>query len=182
MDFAGESQFSVHIAPQLALGQHFSGTVQQHIARAGIEAEGLALSTCRQEGHVADAADVLDGAGKGTVRTGVGFMDHMLTLFARHGRMDLRVKADGDNYVDDHHTVEDTGIGIPDADMPYIFDRFYRVDKMRSRAVGGTGLGLSIVKDTVEYRGGSITVDGRGDNGGTVFTVRLPRTAEGVEQ
>ena len=79
-------------------------------------------------------------------------------------------------------TVEDNGIGIPEADRPHIFDRFYRVDKMRSRAVGGTGLGLSIAKDTVEYRGGSIAVDGRGDNLGTVFTVRLPRAEEGVEQ
>ena len=79
-------------------------------------------------------------------------------------------------------TVEDNGIGIPEADRPHIFDRFYRVDKMRSRAVGGTGLGLSIVKDTVEYRGGTITVDGRSHNQGTVFTVRLPRAAEGGGQ
>jgi len=77
-------------------------------------------------------------------------------------------------------TVEDNGIGIPEADRPHIFDRFYRVDKMRSRAVGGTGLGLSIVKDTVTYRGGSITVDGRGENQGTVFTVRLPRAEREV--
>ena len=79
-------------------------------------------------------------------------------------------------------TVEDNGIGIPEADRPHVFDRFYRVDKMRSRAVGGTGLGLSIAKDTVEYRGGSISVDGRGDNAGTVFTVRLPRAESEVVQ
>ena len=70
-------------------------------------------------------------------------------------------------------TVSDNGIGIPEGDMPRIFDRFYRVDKMRSRAAGGTGLGLSIVADTVRRRGGSIAVSARA-GGGTCFTVRLP--------
>ena len=74
-------------------------------------------------------------------------------------------------------TVSDNGIGIPESDMPRIFDRFYRVDKMRSRAAGGTGLGLSIVADTVRCRGGSIAVCAR-EGGGTVFTVCLPRCGE----
>lgn len=52
----------------------------------------------------------LDGTGTSSVATGVGFLDHMLTLFARHGLMDLTVKAKGDLHVDAHHTVEDTGI------------------------------------------------------------------------
>jgi len=52
----------------------------------------------------------LDGTGKNTIRTGVGFMDHMLTLFARHGRFDLDVICRGDTVVDDHHSVEDIGI------------------------------------------------------------------------
>lgn len=52
----------------------------------------------------------LDGNGKSEINTGCGFLDHMLTLFASHGRFDLTVKCDGDNYVDDHHTVEDVGI------------------------------------------------------------------------
>lgn len=75
-------------------------------------------------------------------------------------------------------TVEDDGIGIPAADLPRIFDRFYRVDKMRSRAYGGTGLGLSIVADTVRRRGGTVEAAAR-HGGGTVFTVRLPRAREG---
>ena len=54
----------------------------------------------------------LDGTGKGTIRTGVGFMDHMLTLFARHGRFDLDVICRGDTMVDDHHSVEDIGIAL----------------------------------------------------------------------
>lgn len=57
----------------------------------------------------------LDGAGKSEISTGCGFLDHMLTLFARHGRFDLTVQAKGDTWVDDHHTVEDVGITLGDA-------------------------------------------------------------------
>ena len=70
-------------------------------------------------------------------------------------------------------TVEDTGIGIPEKDLPYIFDRFYRVDKARSRAHGGSGLGLSIVADAVRTNGGTIAVERR-ETVGTRFTVRFP--------
>lgn len=52
----------------------------------------------------------LDGTGKSNVKTGVGFLDHMLTLFAAHGKFDLTVNCQGDTYVDDHHSAEDIGI------------------------------------------------------------------------
>lgn len=54
----------------------------------------------------------LDGAGKYDVKTGVGFLDHMLELFTRHGRFDLMVRCTGDTHVDGHHTVEDVGIAL----------------------------------------------------------------------
>ncbi|MBQ1546470.1 MAG: imidazoleglycerol-phosphate dehydratase HisB [Clostridia bacterium] len=57
----------------------------------------------------------LDGSGKSEIDTGVGFLDHMLTLFAKHGRFDLDVKCSGDTYVDDHHSVEDIGICLGSA-------------------------------------------------------------------
>lgn len=57
----------------------------------------------------------LDGEGKANIATGVGFFDHMLDLFARHGLFDVSVQADGDLYVDDHHTVEDCGIALGEA-------------------------------------------------------------------
>lgn len=52
----------------------------------------------------------IDGSGRSDISTGVGFMDHMLTLFAKHGHFDLCIKCEGDTYVDDHHSVEDIGI------------------------------------------------------------------------
>ncbi|BDE88963.1 Signal transduction histidine-protein kinase ArlS [uncultured Flavonifractor sp.] len=71
-------------------------------------------------------------------------------------------------------TVEDTGVGIPEEDLGKVFDRFYRVDKARSRAAGGTGLGLSIVRDTVRQHGGAVTVRRR-ESEGTCFEVAFPR-------
>ena len=57
----------------------------------------------------------LDGGGKSECATGIGFLDHMLTLFARHGRVDLQVSCKGDTLVDDHHSAEDVGIALGEA-------------------------------------------------------------------
>ncbi|KAA1191530.1 sensor histidine kinase [Paenibacillus sp. B2(2019)] len=70
--------------------------------------------------------------------------------------------------------VEDTGIGIPEEELPYVFERFYRVEKSRSRQYGGTGLGLSIVKKLVELHGGKIRITSQ-PGVGTRCEVRLPR-------
>ncbi|HXX93036.1 MAG TPA: ATP-binding protein [Planctomycetota bacterium] len=71
-------------------------------------------------------------------------------------------------------TVADTGIGIPESDLPRIFERFYRVDKSRSRELGGTGLGLAIVKHVAQLMGGTVTVQSQAGKG-SVFRLRFPR-------
>ena len=74
---------------------------------------------CRKTGETDIRISLaLEGDGTSTIDTGVGFLDHMLTLFARHGRFDLEVSCKGDNFVDDHHSTEDIGIALGKA-----FDR-----------------------------------------------------------
>ena len=71
-------------------------------------------------------------------------------------------------------SVRDTGFGIPSDQLKHIFDRFYRVDKSRSRAHGGSGIGLTIAKHLVEAHGGKIWAESAGENKGSVFTFTLP--------
>ena len=89
------------------------------------------------------------------------------------GDVTVRVETRGEQSI---LSVADTGIGIPEADRPNIFNRFYRVDKARSREHGGSGLGLSIVHDAAALYGGVVTVDGVEPHG-TCFTVTFPRAA-----
>jgi signal transduction histidine kinase len=69
--------------------------------------------------------------------------------------------------------VQDTGCGIPEKDLPYVWERFYRVDKSRARGLGGTGLGLAIVKQIIEGHGGSVNIESQ-EGIGTKVTVKLP--------
>jgi PAS domain S-box-containing protein len=77
-------------------------------------------------------------------------------------------------------TVEDTGMGIPEEELPHIFERFFRGERPRSMQVSGTGLGLAIAKDIVELHGGQVTVESKVDTG-TTFTLWLP-LADAPEQ
>ena len=87
-----------------------------------------------------------------------------------HGKVLIRAaRSDGRVYV----AVEDTGVGIPDSEKPHIFERFYRVDKARSRKLGGAGLGLSIVFDMVARNDGTVSVSDR-SGGGTCFCLSFP--------
>ena len=86
------------------------------------------------------------------------------------GHVDIRVRRTASQVILE---VEDNGLGIPEADRDRVFERFYRVDKARSRADGGTGLGLSIVRHAAERHGGDVTVDSVLGEGST-FRVTLP--------
>jgi two-component system, OmpR family, phosphate regulon sensor histidine kinase PhoR len=100
----------------------------------------------------------------------VNLLDNAVKFNRPQGEVRVEVQSSGRSAC---ITIGDTGIGIPSEDLPRIFERFYRVDKARSRDMGGTGLGLSIVKHAVEQMGGTVTVDSRLGEG-TKFTVMIP--------
>ena len=86
------------------------------------------------------------------------------------GKVCVTVAAEGKNAV---LRVSDTGVGVAPEEQERIFERFYRVDKSRSKAAGGTGLGLSIVKHAAAYHGGKVTLQSTPGKG-TIITVTLP--------
>lgn len=106
----------------------------------------------------------------------LNLLSNAINYTPEHGSVHVSLKTKGEQDGDYDHivvSVKDTGIGIPRKDLPRIFERFYRVDKARSRGSGGTGLGLSIVKHLVELHRGSIRVESALGYG-SIFTVELP--------
>jgi two-component system phosphate regulon sensor histidine kinase PhoR len=101
----------------------------------------------------------------------VNLLDNAVKFNRPEGEVRVEVTRTKDDLVS--VTIADNGIGIPSADLPRVFERFYRVDKARSREVGGTGLGLSIVKHIVERMHGGVAVESQLGKG-SVFTVLLP--------
>ena len=97
-------------------------------------------------------------------------LDNAIKYTNVNGVITVRLKNDGANV---HASVSDTGIGIPKSEQPRIFERFYRVDKSRSREQGGAGLGLSIAEAIARAHHGSISVSSEVGKGST-FVVILP--------
>jgi signal transduction histidine kinase len=90
--------------------------------------------------------------------------------YTEHGVIKVKLSSDSNTV---RLTIEDTGIGIPEEDVPFLFERFYRVEKSRSREFGGTGLGLAIVKHLVKLQGGTISVKSKVRKG-TCFELTFP--------
>jgi signal transduction histidine kinase len=86
------------------------------------------------------------------------------------GTITIRLLRDGENAL---IQVSDTGMGVPEDAIPHLFERFYRVDKARSRETGGTGLGLAITKNVILLHHGAVRVESK-EGEGTIFLVRIP--------
>jgi len=102
----------------------------------------------------------------------LNLLDNAIKYSDPGARVDVSLLDDGEFVV---VRIADTGVGIPEEDLPQLFERFYRVDKDRSRATGGSGLGLAISRQIVELHGGDLSVESR-VGVGTTFDVRLPKT------
>ncbi len=101
----------------------------------------------------------------------INLLDNAVKYSEAGDRVDVEIDEDALAYT---VRVQDTGSGIPEEDIAQLFDRFYRVDKHRSRATGGSGLGLAISKQIVEMHGGHISVESEVGKGST-FEIRLPK-------
>jgi signal transduction histidine kinase len=117
---------------------------------------------------------VVDGDETALRRLLLILVDNAVKYTAAGGRVDVRLGVDGGNAL---VRVSDTGIGIAAADLPHVFDRFWRADKVRSRSAGGAGLGLAIARWIVDRHAGTIAVESE-VGFGTTFTVTLPLAPE----
>jgi two-component system, OmpR family, phosphate regulon sensor histidine kinase PhoR len=150
-----------------------------------IDAVNTALLTVEPESRIRDV-NLVRGSVRDALITGhairleqalVNLLDNAVKFNHPGGeaRIDCGVTPEGRVYI----SVSDTGNGMPSDDLPRIFERFYRVDRARSREVGGTGLGLSIVKHVVERMDGTIKVESRFGKGST-FTILLPLASKSL--
>ena len=130
--------------------------------------KGLTVSTSLPEGSVSVEVDETSFR-----RMLLILLDNAIKYTAAPGSIAVRLV---DDATDVAIAVSDTGVGIPAEQLPFIFDRFWRADKVRSRDAGGTGLGLAIAREIAQSHGAELQVDSSVGHGST-FTVRLRRCA-----
>jgi two-component system, OmpR family, phosphate regulon sensor histidine kinase PhoR len=109
------------------------------------------------------------------VQVVINLVDNAVKYTPEGGRVTVEARAGRDGQVE--VSVTDTGVGIPPLDLPRITERFYRVDKARSRELGGTGLGLAIVKHLVFAHGGQLRIESEPGRGTTVHVLLTSSTA-----
>ncbi|WP_404974728.1 sensor histidine kinase [[Kitasatospora] papulosa] len=171
-DLSAADAGALRLHPEpVRIGDLLAHVVAAHQAQA--DAAGVDLTVTVAEEH--GAVPVVE-ADPVRLRQAIG---NLVSNAVRHtpagGRVTLRAHATGPGGPDDEVLLEvaDTGSGIAPEDLPYVFDRFWRAEKSRSRRTGGSGLGLAIVRKLVEAHGGTagvVSTVGRG----SVFTLRLP--------
>ena len=132
-------------------------------------AKGISVST-----DLGSTSIVVDGDETALRRLLLILVDNAVKYTPAGGRVDVRLALEKAAAL---IRISDTGIGIAAADLPHVFDRFWRADKVRSRATGGTGLGLAIARWIVDRHGGTIVVSSELGRGST-FTVTLPLAPE----
>jgi signal transduction histidine kinase len=196
----GAQQRAQYLDVAVRQSEHLATLIDQLFELAKLDFKGVVLE--REAFAFAElAGDVLQKFQLAADRQGValsveapghaGFIDADLSLMERllenlignalqhtppGGRVTVRVSHDGQQL---WAQIADTGSGIPKAELPFVFDRFYRGDGHRVRRSGGAGLGLAIARRVVELHDGTIGVDSDGASG-TVFTVRLPLRVPGT--
>jgi two-component system phosphate regulon sensor histidine kinase PhoR len=154
---AGEGDKRIRLEPT-AVRELLEAAIE--ICRAKAESRDVAISlTCRPSLEANLNHSLVEQAL-------VNLIDNAIKYSPRGGEVDIEARAADDRVV---ISVRDNGIGIDEKHMPRLFERFYRVDKARSRDLGGTGLGLAIVKHVAQAHGGSVGVDSRPGAGSTFF-------------
>jgi two-component system sensor histidine kinase VicK len=158
---AGETEFNMEVFDATEAARNIYEAMRLDISKHGLELSlSLPAKAAMIEGDKARIEQVIVNIISNAVR------------YTAKGGIDISVETPPNEV---HIVVKDTGCGIPKKDIPRIFERFYRVDKARSRAMGGTGLGLSIAYEIVRRHNGRIDIDSEGIEGkGTTVTVCLP--------
>jgi two-component system, OmpR family, phosphate regulon sensor histidine kinase PhoR len=153
----------------MTLGTFFHGLADEYKNRpAGADHEIVVQVTAELGPIEADAEKLTQVFGN--------LLENALKYTPKGSRVEIGARASAEGEIECH--VRDNGAGIPVEDLPHIFERFFRVEKGRSRETGGTGLGLSIVKHIVQLHGGRVWAENR-ESGGLAILVRLPRAQKG---
>jgi two-component system phosphate regulon sensor histidine kinase PhoR len=150
-----------------------------HLGRVASKISELMTPAAAKKGHklithIADGLRPVIGNPEYLERAVANLVDNAIKYTKEDGLVKLIVRGEGDEVIVE---VIDNGIGIPEEELPRIFERFYRVERSRARDMGGTGLGLSIVKHIVQAHAGTVEVEST-PGSGTTFRMRLPAALE----